>query len=598
MQVIGVSVTDEAIAAVARRGTRPLIVEWAERVLRRHVRREPSLLVRVKDRERLEAAMKADGIPEEARARIRAAFEAKEPVYTSSKPALSKFLSKAADTMDWIESLPEQDRRIRRIDRMAWADAEKMAEAWHASLARARKASKGIMDGARKLFDLGDGAAFAAELTTQGALQAEGRAMGHCVGGYWNRVQSGETRIVSLRDPDGHPHVTIELSQSPVLQFADGGSMRVSHLPRNGADLVAATDEEWVAVQVRGKQNKPPVERYARFVDEWLERTGISWVEYGARRLLSGEAIQVFTAFGKTFRSAEKACDLAEKEFWKDLKGGFRARYSSTGLEQIHKHAPKERVVAFMQAAIPRLVDDFSQRVAKGSPFASAIRTSGLSAVLNNIEGAASDPAVLMKLYDAACAVDPEASSREEKVIARVPGGRDLRLVVHSLPLMPLFLLSAGYATGIEDRIAARIAPHLAAAAKEIVSDPCAVHMLRPAAGQVSEAELRGGFIFCGLATELAAATASVDKALGAWVPEARLALRKARSSGGYPHEVLNVATNLLADGYGDRIRTRVSEIARGGEALVLSVTERKAAMPVLRPQREEPAIRHYRMPR
>lgn len=42
------------------------------------------------------------------------------------------------------------------------------------------------------------------------ALRYEGETMGHCVGGYCDDVISGRSRIFSLRDAKGQPHVTIE----------------------------------------------------------------------------------------------------------------------------------------------------------------------------------------------------------------------------------------------------------------------------------------------------------------------------------------------------------------------------------------------------
>ena len=42
------------------------------------------------------------------------------------------------------------------------------------------------------------------------ALEAEGRNMKHCVGGYCDKVLRGESEIYSLRDPEGNPHITIE----------------------------------------------------------------------------------------------------------------------------------------------------------------------------------------------------------------------------------------------------------------------------------------------------------------------------------------------------------------------------------------------------
>ena len=43
------------------------------------------------------------------------------------------------------------------------------------------------------------------------ALKYEGDTMGHCVGGYCDDVLSGRTRIFSLRDAKGQPHVTVEV---------------------------------------------------------------------------------------------------------------------------------------------------------------------------------------------------------------------------------------------------------------------------------------------------------------------------------------------------------------------------------------------------
>ena len=46
------------------------------------------------------------------------------------------------------------------------------------------------------------------------ALKYEGRTMSHCVGGYCPDVAEGRSRIFSLRDKDGKPRVTIEVSPS------------------------------------------------------------------------------------------------------------------------------------------------------------------------------------------------------------------------------------------------------------------------------------------------------------------------------------------------------------------------------------------------
>ena len=48
------------------------------------------------------------------------------------------------------------------------------------------------------------------------ALKYEGDIMGHCVGGYCPDVESGKSRIYSLRDAKGEPHVTVEVKPNEI----------------------------------------------------------------------------------------------------------------------------------------------------------------------------------------------------------------------------------------------------------------------------------------------------------------------------------------------------------------------------------------------
>ena len=69
-----------------------------------------------------------------------------------------------------------------------------------------------------------------AKLTTREELEEEGRLMGHCVGSYYKQVKDGNLEIYSLRNSSG-PHVTFEIQGSNTYQ-------------------------------IKGKQNKPPIEKY------------------------------------------------------------------------------------------------------------------------------------------------------------------------------------------------------------------------------------------------------------------------------------------------------------------------------------------------
>lgn len=59
-------------------------------------------------------------------------------------------------------------------------------------------------------------------------LKYEGDTMGHCVGGYCPDVLAGKSRIFSLRDAKGQPHVTIELNPE------DGGVYRIEQIKGSG----------------------------------------------------------------------------------------------------------------------------------------------------------------------------------------------------------------------------------------------------------------------------------------------------------------------------------------------------------------------------
>lgn len=72
-------------------------------------------------------------------------------------------------------------------------------------------------------------------------LEAEGEIMQHCVGDYCESIEDESAIILSLRDPKGRPHVTIEV---------DGDS--------------------GLYVQIKGKQNEPPKPEYAKRVEEFI----------------------------------------------------------------------------------------------------------------------------------------------------------------------------------------------------------------------------------------------------------------------------------------------------------------------------------------
>jgi len=79
------------------------------------------------------------------------------------------------------------------------------------------------------VFDFGDG--WTVQELPPEALEVEGEVMQHCVGTYCEQVRAGKTVIYSLRDPQGQPHVTMEVRKGRFQQ-------------------------------IYGKQNQPPKDEY------------------------------------------------------------------------------------------------------------------------------------------------------------------------------------------------------------------------------------------------------------------------------------------------------------------------------------------------
>lgn len=132
------------------------------------------------------------------------------------------------------------------------------------------------------------------------ALRFEGDTMGHCVGGYCDDVLSGRSRIFSLRDAKGQPHVTIEAApqgltippedynrigaqardemeqRGLVGEFGDDFDLYDQALVRRERELREAWKAERAAgpmdiIQIKGKQNRAPVDDYLPYVQDFVK---------------------------------------------------------------------------------------------------------------------------------------------------------------------------------------------------------------------------------------------------------------------------------------------------------------------------------------
>lgn len=115
------------------------------------------------------------------------------------------------------------------------------------------------------------------------ALRYEGDTMGHCVGGYCDEVAKGNTRIYSLRDEKGMPHVTIETRPAVkienYLDYLDQATEQAKLLPQGYTDedvrkiarQLALENEPASINQIKGKSNLPPKEDYLPFVQDFVK---------------------------------------------------------------------------------------------------------------------------------------------------------------------------------------------------------------------------------------------------------------------------------------------------------------------------------------
>ena len=114
---------------------------------------------------------------------------------------------------------------------------------------------------------------FVVRLLTPAALDRESANMQHCIGngGYDEKLDGSKFQYLSLRDPSGKPHATVELEKS--------------------------FDDFWVK-QLQGKQNAAPLPKYLVELISYFEQARI-WHEFAHQRLSEHDV--VMSASGELF---------------------------------------------------------------------------------------------------------------------------------------------------------------------------------------------------------------------------------------------------------------------------------------------------------
>ena len=144
---------------------------------------------------------------------------------------------------------------------------------------------------------MGDENPIVKELEKQ--LKYEGDTMGHCVGGYCPDVLEGRSRIFSLRDAKGEPHVTVEVEPSTkslsgellndiepgiwdTIVKENGHNDLRGWLKTNRPDVWEKLQTSSI-VQIKGKQNLAPKDEYLPFVQDFVRNNplGAGWSRVG-----------------------------------------------------------------------------------------------------------------------------------------------------------------------------------------------------------------------------------------------------------------------------------------------------------------------------
>lgn len=168
-------------------------------------------------------------------------------------------------------------------------------------------------------------------------LKYEGETMGHCVGGYCPDVLEGKSRIFSLRDAKGEPHVTVEVNPMSKDDFIDRNyAVYVDMLSegREFADRWAdkSARSKFSIAQIKGKANKRPKDEYLPFVQDFVRNSplGGTWGDVGdlgnarLHRVQDGSGIKYLTPEEYNLPRRKEGGLVTQPDYFDDLDAFLR----------------------------------------------------------------------------------------------------------------------------------------------------------------------------------------------------------------------------------------------------------------------------------
>lgn len=172
-----------------------------------------------------------------------------EPADDQTMRHIADWLAAAIATgASWLKNVDTHGRpkKLMKFGTVAQITAE-ADKAMGVANSKTRLQAEGDAD-EQVYMDLTDGYSLV-RLLEPAALDRESSAMQHCIGNgaYDFNLKSGRRMYLSLRDPSGNPHATLEIDLE-------------------GARLI----------QLQGKQNRAPVRRYFEIMRPYLEKSGLA----------------------------------------------------------------------------------------------------------------------------------------------------------------------------------------------------------------------------------------------------------------------------------------------------------------------------------
>lgn len=188
------------------------------------------------------------------------------------------------------------------------------------------------------------------------ALKYEGETMGHCVGGYCPDVIEGRSKIFSLRDKKGQPHVTIEVAPRPLKTWDDVTAAvgpdearklykEFDEIGGYNMDNTDAAFDMFIQnkgikpaediVQIKGKANRAPNPEYLPAVQDFVRSQ--NWSNVGDLKNaglvdLHQAGVPAEMRGGQRFVTEDEYKDIVRKNAEGFAMGGLVQKYADGGL--------------------------------------------------------------------------------------------------------------------------------------------------------------------------------------------------------------------------------------------------------------------------